>query len=285
MANRPLTPEDQKQFDDLIQGGIQIPPQPAILLEVEKLLNSPRNNANALAKLIGQDPGLCAVVFRVVNSPFYGLSKPIDNISKALVVLGINQLVNLIKGIALRHAIGGKDAVYEKFWERSGDIAALSSVIAGKVISACNISPDQAYMAGLFHECGVPILMQRFPDYCKAFRLGEGRNWPDFREEDRRFNTDHTVVGYLVARHWNLPDFACQAIRYHHDRLHVGPYRPHSGVHPADGAAPLPQDGRPARNPVARNAGPGAGRTRPRRGRPDGIRRGRGGHLPPGKLI
>jgi Predicted signal transduction protein len=222
MANRPLTPEDQKQFDDLIQGGIQIPPQPAILLEVEKLLNSPRNNANALAKLIGQDPGLCAVVFRVVNSPFYGLSKPIDNISKALVVLGINQLVNLIKGIALRHAIGGKDAVYEKFWERSGDIAALSSVIAGKVISACNISPDQAYMAGLFHECGVPILMQRFPDYCKAFRLGEGRNWPDFREEDRRFNTDHTVVGYLVARHWNLPDFACQAIRYHHDRLHVG---------------------------------------------------------------
>jgi len=222
MGTRPLTPEVQKQFDDLIQGGIQIPPQPAILLEIEKLLNSPRNNTNALAKLIGQDPGLCAVVFRVVNSPFYGLSKPIDNISKALVVLGINQLVNIIKGISLRNAIGGKEAIYEKFWERSGDIAALSSVIAGKVISACNISPDQAYMAGLFHECGVPILMQRFPDYCKAFRLGEGRNWPDFREEDRRFNTDHTVVGYLVARHWNLPDFACQAIRYHHDRLHVG---------------------------------------------------------------
>lgn len=222
MANRPLTPEDQKQFDDLIQGGIQIPPQPAILLEIEKLLNSPRNNTNAIAKLIGQDPGLCAVVFRVVNSPFYGLSRPIDNINKALVVLGVNQLVNIIKGIALRQAIGGKGAVYEKFWERSGDIAALSSIIAGKVISACNISPDQAYMAGLFHECGVPILMQRFPDYCKAFRLGEGHNWPDFREEDRRFNTDHAVVGYLMARHWNLPDFACLAIRYHHDRLHVG---------------------------------------------------------------
>lgn len=221
MASQPLSPEDQKQFDDLIRGGIQIPPQPSILMEIEKLLNSPRNNTNAIAKLIGQDPGLCAVVFKVVNSPFYGLSKPIDNVNKALVVLGINQLVNIIKGIALRQAIGGKEAFYEKFWERSGDIAALSSVVAGKVISACNISPDQAYMAGLFHECGVPILMQRFPDYCKAFRLGEGRNWPNFREEDRHFNTDHAVVGYLVARHWSLPDFICQAIRYHHDRLHM----------------------------------------------------------------
>lgn len=222
MATRPLAPEEQKQFDELLSSGIQIPAQPSILLEIEKLLNSPRNNTNAIAKLINQDTGLCAVVFKVVNSPFYGLSKPIDNISKALVVLGINQLVNIIKGIALRQAIGGREAIYEKFWERSGDIAALSSIVAGNVISACNISPDQAYMAGLFHECGVPILMQRFPDYCKAFRLSEGRNWPDFREEDRRFNTDHAVVGYLVARHWNLPDFACQAIRYHHDRLHMG---------------------------------------------------------------
>ena len=221
MSAKQLSPEEQKQFDELLKNGIQIPPRPSILAEIEKLLNSSRNNTNAIAKLISQDTGLCAVVFKVVNSPFYGLSRPIDNISKALVVLGITQVVNIVKGIALRQAIGGQEAVYEKFWERSGDIAALSSIIAGKVISACNISPDQAYMAGLFHECGVPILMQRFPDYCKAFRLGEGNNWPDFREEDRRFNTDHTVVGFLVARHWSLPSFICQAIRYHHDRLHV----------------------------------------------------------------
>jgi HD-like signal output (HDOD) protein len=35
-------------------------------------------------------------------------------------------------------------------------------------------------------------------------------------EEDRKFNADHCVVGYLVARHWHLPEFICDAIRYHH---------------------------------------------------------------------
>jgi HD-like signal output (HDOD) protein len=221
MSAKQLTSEEQKQFDELLKNGIHIPPRPSILAEIETLLNSDDDDTNAIANLIRQDTGLCAVVFKTVNSPFYGLSRPIDNIGKALVVLGINQVMNIVKSVALRQAIGGQEAAYLKFWERSGDIAALSSIIAGRA-SACNISPDQAYMAGLFHECGVPILMQRFPGYCKAFRLGEGHNWPDFREEDRCLSTDHTVVGYLVARHWNLPDFVCQAVRYHHDRLHMG---------------------------------------------------------------
>ncbi len=216
-----ITPDEQRQIDDFLKNGIKIPPRPEVLMEIEKLVNRPGNNAGAVAKLITKDPGLSAAVFKLVNSPFFGLRRPVDDIGQAIVILGITQLTNVVKAFVLRQAIGGNEAAYQKFWDRSHDIATLSSIIAAKQLSACNISPDQAYMAGLFHECGVPILMQRFPEYCKAFRLGEGQNWPDFREEDRRFNTDHTVVGYLVAKYWHLPDFICQAVRYHHDHLHT----------------------------------------------------------------
>jgi HD-like signal output (HDOD) protein len=47
-------------------------------------------------------------------------------------------------------------------------------------------------------------------------RLGIPGQWIDLAEEDRKFNADHCVVGYLVARHWHLPEFICDAIRYHH---------------------------------------------------------------------
>lgn len=217
-----ITPDEQKQLDVLLKSGIKIPPQPVILQEIEKLLASPKNSTTAIAKLIGKDVGLSAVVFKVVNSPFYGLSKPVESIGQSIVILGVSQLVNIVKAASLRQAIGGQEVAYEKFWERSQEIANLSMIVANKQISACNIHPDQAYLAGLFHECGVPILMERFPDYCKAFRLSEGAHWPDFREEDKHFNTDHAVVGYLLARHWSLPDFICKAVRYHHDFLHVG---------------------------------------------------------------
>lgn len=213
---------EQQQIDNILASGIGIPPQPTILLELDKLINRPGNSLVAIGNLIGKDVGLTAAVFKVVNSSFYRPRSRVECITKAITIIGLTQVVNIIKGVSLRKVLGGQESIYDKFWERSGEIATLSAIIADKQISACNIAPDQAYMAGLFHECGVPILMQRFPEYCGAFRLSQGVNWPNFREEDRRFNTDHTVVGSLVAKHWGLPDFICKAVRFHHDRLHVG---------------------------------------------------------------
>lgn len=70
-------------------------------------------------------------------------------------------------------------------------------------------------MAGLFHDCGVPVLMQRFPDYCKILNSSNG--WPELSDEDRQFNTDHCVVGYLVSKNWRLPEFIQRGIRFHHE--------------------------------------------------------------------
>lgn len=214
-------PNEQALLDKILGSQINIPPQPAILLEIDKLINKPSSQLTAIGNLITKDAGLTAAIFKLVNSSFYNLGTPINNIQKAITILGITQLTNLIKIMSLRKAIGGQELAYAKFWEHSVEIATLSAIIARKQISACNIAVDQAYMAGLFHDCGVPILMQRFPDYSQTFRLNQGNNWPDFHEEDLRFNTDHTVVGFLVTKYWNLPEFVCQAVRFHHDRLNV----------------------------------------------------------------
>ena len=212
---------EQALLENVLGSRINIPPQPAIILEIDRLINKSNNQLSPIAALISKDVGLSAAIFKLVNSPFYKSPARITSTQKAIVILGLAQLTTLIKGLSLRKAIGGQELAYEKFWERSEEIAMLSGIIAGKQISACNIAVDHAYMAGLFHECGVPILMQHFPEYCRTFRLNQGSNWPDFHEEDRRFNTDHTVVGFLVTRHWNLPEFICQAVRFHHDRLNV----------------------------------------------------------------
>lgn len=212
---------EQALLDKVLGSQINIPPQPAILLEIDALINKPNNHLSAIGNLIDKDIGLSAAIFKLVNSSFYKSATPITSIQKAIPVLGLKQVSNLIKGLSLRKAIGGQELAYEKFWERSDEIATLSAIIAGKQVSACNISVEQAFMAGLFHECGVPILMQRFPEYGKTFSLNHGIHWTDFHEEDRRFNTDHSVVGFMVTKHWNLPEFICQAVRFHHDLLSV----------------------------------------------------------------
>ena len=216
-----LTKAEQQQIDRLLKKGMIVPPQPQILESIYAEIDKPRISMTAIGKLIAQDVGLSATIFKLVNSPFYYTGKRIERIDKAVLIIGLTALINVVKGVSLRKAIGGAEVAYQKFWERSTDIALLTSIVACKQVSACNIAVDQAYITGLFHDCGVPILMQRFPDYCASFRLTEGTNWPDLPSEDRRFKTDHAVVGYLVARHWQLPDFVCQAVRFHHDQLHT----------------------------------------------------------------
>jgi HD-like signal output (HDOD) protein len=103
------------------------------------------------------------------------------------------------------------------FWSRAHEIAQMAAIVAADRVSVCNVFPDQAYLAGIFHECGVPVLMLRFPQYCAKLHLDDATCWPDLSAEDEKFDVDHCSVGYLVARHWGLPDFVCDAIRFHHD--------------------------------------------------------------------
>jgi len=216
-----LTAKEQQDLKKLLDSGIALPAQPKIMLEMERMIHKPKVNLGAIAKLVSKDPALTAIIFKIIGSPIYGLRKPIDSVEKAISVIGLSQMSNIVKSAALRQSIGGAESFYEWFWERSGDIAQLCSIIAYKQRSVCNIFPDQAQLAGLFHDCGVPLLMQRFPSYCQSFRIEHGRKWPNVVLEDHELNTDHAVVGYLIARNWNLPDFICQAVRFHHEILHT----------------------------------------------------------------
>lgn len=210
-------PIEGPEIEAILGQGVIIPPQPKALMEIEHLAKQPRVNVKAIANVIATDPGLLASVFKVVNSPAMGLSRRIDSAETAITLLGLTQIANLVKSIAIRQALSGNSLAYEKFWERSGDIAQIATAIARKQFSICHIPADQAYMAGLFHDCGVPILMQRFADYCKELGQLNGGGWPDLAQQDRQHDTDHCVVGYMVGKHWRLPDLILQGIRHHHE--------------------------------------------------------------------
>jgi HD-like signal output (HDOD) protein len=210
--------EEQQAFDRLVANGIRIPPQPRVLLELRDKIATGDFSVRAISTIISQDPGLVAMLFKAARSPVFSRGRKFDKLDQVLQVIGVKQTYSLVQAIALSTAIGGGTRkAFERFWTRSGEVAQLAALIAEDQVSVCNVFPEQAYMAGIFHECGVPILMMRFPDYCKKLQLDDVCCWPALSEEDSKFNVDHCSIGYLVARHWGLPDFVCIAIRYHHE--------------------------------------------------------------------
>ena len=214
-----LSGEESKSVRRLFEKGVIIPPQPRVLCELQEQLAKGVADVRVLARTISRDPGVVAMLFKVVQSAVFKPYQPFTSVEQILQAVGLKQTVNLVRAIALTQAMPAKHnkEAFESYWARSQAVSELAMLIADERVTVCNIFPDQAYLAGLFHDCGVPVLMQRFSTYCKAMRLDEPGCWVDLSVEDARFHADHCVVGYLVARHWKLPDFICEAIRCHHD--------------------------------------------------------------------
>jgi HD-like signal output (HDOD) protein len=223
-AVQSLDADEAKRVKALLERGVKIPPQPRILDELRKHLSKKEFDLRVLSRIINQDPGVTAMLFKVVTNASYRQHQPFESVEQILHAIGVRQTFQLVQAIALA-AMGDvtkNRLAYENFWARSQGVAQIAMLIADERIAVCNIFPDQAYLAGIFHDCGVLLLMQRFSTYGTAMRLGETGKWLDLAEEDARFNADHCVVGYLVARHWHLPEFICDAIRYHHAISEIG---------------------------------------------------------------
>ena len=133
-------------------------------------------------------------------------------------IIGVKKIYNLVQALSLSGSVSNKSRdAFELFWTRSQDVAQLSAIIAADHINTCKILPDDAYMTGMFHQCGIPVIRLSFLDYCAQMQSENLSDWPDIAQEDAKFNVDHCEIGYRVGRHWNLPDFVCAAIGHYRE--------------------------------------------------------------------
>ncbi|OIQ96214.1 HDOD domain protein [mine drainage metagenome] len=196
--------------------SVGIPACPRILLDLSAETRKADPDFKKIEALVARDTGLLATLFKTVNSPFYGLRSKISTVRQALQILGVSMLSRTVTGIVLKNTLAGKSqADMEQFWESSAKTAMVAAYIAKQIPG---MSKDEAYTYGMFQNCGVPILLQRFPEYRNTLGVAGGsaeRKYTDI--EDEAHGTDHATMGYLLTRSWNLPDELSQAIRYHHE--------------------------------------------------------------------
>ncbi|HNI08748.1 MAG TPA: HDOD domain-containing protein, partial [Thiobacillaceae bacterium] len=198
-----------------------IPSPPPLVDELKKLLDDPISEIDAIAELVLKDAGITACLFKTLAKPVYGLRRPPETIAQAVSLVGLKAIADLIGGLSIQAAIYGDSPFYPWFWERANEIAGYAVAIAQRQRMVCNVFPEHAHLAALFVDCGVPILLQHIEKYEYPFITSKGFIWPNVVEEDKRHNTDHAVVGFLAAKHWRLPAYVCDAIRWHHEPVNV----------------------------------------------------------------
>ncbi|HAQ73091.1 HDOD domain-containing protein [Stutzerimonas nitrititolerans] len=200
--------------------GISVPPQPQIMVDLQMEQVMPEPDLRNIARLISQDPGLSGALLKTVNSSFFGLANRIASIRQAVNLLGCNSVINLINAQSIKGELSD-DAIVtlNRFWDTAQDVAMASLTLAKRIGYP---APDEAYTLGLFHNCGIPLMVKRFPGYMSVLEEAYASASAETRVtdiENRALNTNHAVVGYFTAKSWNLPLHLCEAIANHHNAL------------------------------------------------------------------
>jgi HD-like signal output (HDOD) protein len=206
------------EVDNLLARSILdvgIPPCPAILERFMSEAKKEEPDYKRLSNIIGADVSLSASLIKTANSPYFGTRQRVRSANEALAILGLNTTSRAVAGIILSKTFPHVPNL-ERFWDASARIARLSGWLAQQF--DIGIRPEDAYTFGLFRDCGIPVLLGRFPNYQAVLAAANQETQRSFTAvEEDALPTNHAMVGCLLAQSWWLPEELCLAIRNHHD--------------------------------------------------------------------
>ncbi len=203
---------------ELVSGVDKLVSLPEVCFLVNDLVNDPLAEINDIGRVISQDPDLTARLLRLVNSSFYGLPAPVDTVSRAIMVVGLTELQNLVwasSAVETFSKLPPAQANMAGFWRH-----AIFCGVVGRIIARERniLHPERLFVAGLLHDVGRLLIFHKLPEAAARILAREAEEpGMDPTEHERAvLGYDHgEVVGELFTE-WGLPQSLIETTRWHH---------------------------------------------------------------------
>ncbi|UCD57464.1 MAG: HDOD domain-containing protein [Candidatus Hydrogenedentota bacterium] len=209
----------REELKSVVETIENLPTISKVGMKILELASDPEVSMSELSEAIHQDPSLAARVLKVANSPFYGMSRQVDSLQLALVILGINEVRNVALGLSLFNVVKSLSShvTYdrEKFWLHSAGCGIVSRIL-GRKLGFREEGTD--FIVGLLHDVGKIIIDEYFgTEFNLIFNKTLAHETTMLEAEREFLGGSHDQVGGWVAEKWRLPETLCDAILYHHD--------------------------------------------------------------------
>jgi len=216
--------------ETLIEKFKKIRTLPHIITRLVQLVNDEDATLQDFEEVIRLDPALVARLLTLVNSSYFGLTRKVDSISRAVALLGMKNLHNIAVTDAVQNMLRSLSGTIEfspqRLWLHSAASGICCKMIAERIFT---LNGDDAYLCGILHDIGLIVAMEA--DQETFLRLIEQLT-PDCPSsvalEQQLFQTDHCEIGYILAKEWRMSDSIAEAIRDHHqvDDSDIAPHSP-----------------------------------------------------------
>ncbi len=195
-------------FEAELQAVTELISLPEVYLKINQLIDDPTSDIDDFARVIHLDSNLSAKLLRAVNSVYYGFSGEVSSISRAVQLVGIQQLHVMVLSISAMTAVSSlefpDDIVdFKAFWRSS----LLTGTLARALARALKLQPvERFFILGLLHEIGHLVLYARFPDKARqVLQRVRDSGISANQAEMEVLGIHYGQVGARLMAQWKLP--------------------------------------------------------------------------------
>lgn len=212
--------QTQSRVEQIVSNIKNLPTPPIVFSQIQKVINKESSSAADVARILAEDPSMSAKVLKMTNSAFYGLSREVDSVKQAVMIIGFDAVKNLVLSASVMGMFSGNKLdpeFQESFWRHSLATALAGRLSAKTIRSRGQMDPDTAFSAGLLHDIGKLVIACFMQDEFLAIRdlMEEDQSMSESAAELEVLGFSHEQIGAALAQFWNLSDGLVDAIAFH----------------------------------------------------------------------
>lgn len=209
----------QQFLEELSEIRQELPFSPSLLGELFYMTGE--NSFAPLEKVaqtFNQDQGLSTKVLALANSAFYGLQARVTSVARAITLLGLKEIRNLVlllgtQALTVRHNYP-RNFDIRGYWDHQLGTGVCAKLLAERVQG---MDPDILFTSGLLHDLGVLLTALYRPSDWAAINaevLAERCTWS--QAEEQHWGLEHSLIGAMTLNSWNLPPELTEPVNWHH---------------------------------------------------------------------
>ena len=195
-------------------NGLELPTMPLVAARALTMLGRDDFSFPQIAALIETDPIVAARLIRLTHSAVFASLSRFDSVLTCVTRLGAEELRLFLVETAVHHVLESRDPCIAQMcrdlWRHSLAVA----IVSRDLVSAVHgLHPDSAYLGGLLHDVGRPVLAATLLDAEQRLLGTRVQRWIMPSAWLAIISGKHRSVGAAIARKWGLPDPVTHAIR------------------------------------------------------------------------